>query len=662
MSVPTHFGRYRVLRPLASGEMGVVYLAEDPLIGRRVAIKGVRYIPDAEDEDIRRLQARFDQEIQAAGTFSHPNIVTLFDVGRQDGRAFIAMEYVEGRNLRAEMQAHGRMSVDRAIELSAPVSRALSYAHDRKIIHRDIKPTNILVSSEGIPKITDFGVARLYGSTLTHTGKIFGTPAYMSPEQAIGGELTGASDQFAVAAVAYELLTGERPFKGTSPTAVIYEVIEHHPEPPHDLIPLVPAAVGRVVMRGLEKNPEDRYESCEAFAEALEMAAEWSNAHPEQAYLEDPGPPHDTGVTATREDAVPGAALGRQLSDVLHVAAAVRVPERARTLIAGVRAGSRSFTAMVAGVVGLALLLTVVTMVATAGAPSTQPVDDAGNDPGVLVAAEPRRATPTRGAEAPTNTPVATQATTVNTEEPRRGVPRREEPRREEPVAGAESRTFVISTRPPGARIALNGDRLAGAAPLQIQVDQDQRNTLRLELEGFEPITWSFAVEDLSPAHLESGELHFPLAALAVEPSVEEQLSTPATSLPGELLAPTPSPPSATERAGIAAVAESGGPPPPPTSVRRLRAPAQTPAPEKLRHVDPEIPDGTRVDGVVIVEIEVSARGNVVQAKVLRGLTPLADQAALAAVVQWKYRPTDVSGAPVHVLMTVTVPIARSGG
>ncbi len=519
MSIPSHFGRYRVLRPVATGEMGVVYLAEDPLIGRRVAIKGIRFGAGAEDDEMRRLLARFEQEIQIAGTFSHPNIVTVFDVGRQDGRPFIAMEYVEGRNLRAELQAHGRMSIDRTIELTAPVARALSYAHDRNVIHRDIKPTNILVSSEGIPKITDFGVARLHGSTLTNVGRIFGTPAYMSPEQAVGTNLTGASDQFAVAAVAYELLTGERPFKGESPTAVIYEVIEYRPEPPHDLIPLVPTAVSQVVMRGLEKDPEDRFESCNAFADALEVAAEWSRAHPEQAYF---GGMTDgeTAFAIAEERPVSVGAIHRKIQAVVRAAAAIQVPAKARAMIADISNGPRSFAAMIAGGVGLAILLTVVTIVATAGGPTSKTTAPRSADPGVLAAAEPIPRPTVPIIRPPDNTrPVIAVAASEGTEDP---TTLDDSPRSATEGEAIEARTFLVLTRPSGARVVLNGERLEGAAPLEIRVDPRERYTLSFELDGFRPLVWSFAVDELSPTHLEAGELYFPLVALGADPATVE--------------------------------------------------------------------------------------------------------------------------------------------
>ena len=280
---------------------------------------------------------------------------------------------------------------------------------------------------------------------------------------------------------------------------------------------------------------------------------------------------------------------------------------------------------MIGGGVGLAILLAVVTIVATAGGPTSKTTAPSSADPSVLAAAEPipRPTVPIIGP--PDNTrPVIDAAASEGTEDP---TTVDDSPRGATEGEAIEARTFLVLTRPSGARVVLNGERLEGAAPLEIQVDPRERYTLSFELDGFRPLVWSFAVDELSPTHLEAGELYFPLVALGADP----------------------------------ATVDSGGQSLTPGSVRRVHAPAQAPTPEKIRHVDPELPDEVRVEGVVVLEIEVSARGNVVQAKVLRGLNPRADQAALAAVVRWKYRPTEVSGAPVHVVMTVTLPIAQSG-
>ncbi len=643
MSVPSHFGRYRVLRPLASGEMGAVYLAEDPLIGRHLAIKGIRFDALADDDEVERLQARFDQEIQIAGTFSHPNIVTVFDVGHQAGRPFIAMEYVDGRNLRAELQANGPMSADRAIALIAPIGRALTYAHERKIIHRDIKPTNILVSSEGVPKITDFGVARLFGSTLTNAGKIFGTPAYMSPEQARGNKLTGASDQFAVATVLYELLTGQRPFRGSSPTAVIYEVIETQPPAPHELAPLIPTAVSEVVMRGMSKDPEDRFESCAAFAQALEGAAAWAKANPDLAYFHSQAD-SDSGtveVAAALTWQERLEALSQRVARIAAAASRGDVWQGTRRFLMKVSSDTRSLVVFGGAALSLVVLLTVVAWAATSRTPDP-PTTPRAKQADLLTSPQPTdRGTPVgstrRGAAEGAATDVSVAESTSDTN-------------------GLGRRSFIVGSRPPGARVTLDGVALDQASPVTILVDMGSPHTLRLELEGYEPVTWGFSSESLSPDHLTAGELFFPLRPLPAEAVVD---AAPAAENVAADDAEEPDP------AAVAAEPEvdpwSGygvsGPPPSPANVRRIRAPSQAPTPERLRHVGPQFPASAPAGGVVVMEIEISARGNVVQAKVLRGIAPAIDQAALNAVVRWKYRPTSISGEPVHVLMTVTMPI-----
>jgi len=655
VSVPSHFGRYRVLRPLANGEMGVVYLAEDPLIGRQVAIKGIRFDPYSDDEEIQRLQQRFDQEIQIAGTFSHPNIVTLFDVGRESGRSFIAMEYVAGRNLRAELQASGPLTAEQGIKLVVPLCRALSYAHERGVVHRDIKPTNILVSSEGVPKITDFGVARLFGSTLTHAGKIFGTPAYMSPEQAVGGKLSGASDQFAIAAVMYELVTGERPFKGTSPTAVIYEVIEHDPPPPHEIAPLIPTAISAVIMRGLEKNPDDRYESCDAFADALKEGLAWSKANPELAYLDD-GSASDEGVgeTTLQNWRTAVVRLGKRARGLAAVVAGWRLGERARVTAGHMVQHPRSLAALTGGTLGLVALLTAVTWAASTGGPDYAPGTLARPESSVFAAAEPaagelpgRDRGVSRGSA---SHDLETMAAPAAAEGPA------VEADGEANDAEETTHTFVVSSRPAGATVSLNGESLGGSSPTRIEVRPGEHYTLRLEKDGYQPTSWEFSLDELSPRHLDSGELFFPLKTVATQ---EENISAPA-GMPMAALAGTESVAATEPDVEKEDSVIVGGPPPSPVTIRRVRAPAEAPTPEKLRHVDPDLPAGMSIDGVVVLEIEVSARGNVVQARVLRGLSPVADQAALDAVVRWKYEPTQIGGTPVHVLMTVTLPIQRS--
>ena len=666
MSVPSHFGRYRVLRPIAAGEMGTVYLAEDPLIGRQVAIKGLKFSDDASSEELGALQARFDQEIQIAGTFSHPNIVTLFDVGRQDTRSFIAMEFIDGRTLRAELQANGPLPYDAVVAMAAPICRALSYAHDRGVIHRDIKPTNIMLTAGGDPKITDFGVARLAGSTLTRQGKIFGTPAYMSPEQAIGHKLTGASDQFSIAAVVYEMLTGERTFKGDTPTAVIYKIVEDDPTPPEEVNPLVPHRLSRVVMRGLDKLPERRYSSCAELGEALEEAVVWAQANPDAALL---GTLPTAGKATTDESRAGGSSGTSPVSGEFLAANLERLAELIRTVAVSPPAQAvvrtvqtRPWTFALVGVFGAALIGSTW---ALGGASPTVPTPTSATLPARPVAQQSGAQDPGEPSERLPE-PLPMVATSygeprdvapddpIDSAEPGETAAAAEAPAPESAPApyGDETLAFRVTSRAGGARVILDGQPVATATPAGIEVSAAQRHQIRLELDGYQPILWSFEPGKLTEQHLSNRVLHFPLERVITEQqlasgALNEPLIGPVTTSNGATRnAPDSSPdPAVNEEPAAFDLGE----------VRRVRAPREAPIPAKTRHLAPEVPRGTAADGMVLLEIEISSRGNVVQAKVLRGLNPALDRAALDAVIRWKYEPTVLAAKPVHVVMTVSV-------
>ena len=655
MSVPSHFGRYRVLRALAAGEMGVVYLAEDPLIGRKVAIKGIRMDLHTPDAEIRGLQARFEQEIQIAGTFAHPNIVILFDVGHQDGRTFIAMEYIEGRNLRAELQATGPLPVGQVVDIIEPVCHALSYAHERGVIHRDIKPTNILLSEDGVPKITDFGVARLMGSTLTRAGKIFGTPAYMSPEQAISGELTGASDQFAVATLAYELLSGERPFKGTSPAAVIYEVIENHPASLDEIAPLVPNTVAEVVTRGLRKNPKERFDSCADFGVALKEALEWSQANPNLAYLGTP-PQLKDKVAISAASLFSGeffspAVLKKALTDLGGKATDMWQARRAQALSALQQPAPHVLT----GIAGLLVAVVLITATWSALGGNSSML---ANTPTTPAATEPvtQPAITSRGSAESSEQAIDT----MDNDDPGSATPTFGgavvEPEEASPTA-PDTFSFRVNSRPAGALVMLDGIPVGGATPVPIEVDRTGDHTLRLELDRSQPLTWRFSADRRTEEHFASGVLYFPLIPMVAQSNRATLRPATLGSRTGPWERRSESP--ATRRRGSEpAVASTPDAPPAANSIveiHRVKAPTEAPKPTKLHHVEPLL-SATPIDGgVVVLEIEISARGNVVQAKVLRGMGPAIDRAALDAIVRWKYEPTTLEGEPVHVVMTVTM-------
>jgi serine/threonine-protein kinase len=269
-------GRYVVLAELGRGAMGVVYRAHDPQLDRQVAIKTVRRdlgLPPEQDAELRK---RVHQEATAAGRLTHPGIVAIYDVLELAAIPYIVMEYVEGRTLADLIAAQGPLPSSRAVRLVTEVCSGLEYAHAHGVIHRDVKPSNILVTAGGAAKVGDFGIARVAGSHVTRTGAILGTPAYMAPEQLRGQALDGRSDIFALGVTLYEALTGVQPFQGDDLVALLYKIAHEAPVPVSRRNPSVPQALEPVTERAMAKNPEERYPSAGAFAHALvhAMAAE----------------------------------------------------------------------------------------------------------------------------------------------------------------------------------------------------------------------------------------------------------------------------------------------------------------------------------------------------------------------------------------------------
>ncbi|HEX9457990.1 MAG TPA: protein kinase [Thermoanaerobaculia bacterium] len=266
-------GRYEIVRELGKGAMGIVYLAKDPLIGRLVALKTIRPSAHADDEDTREFQARFVREAQAAGILNHPSIVTVHDIGQDEpsGMSFIAMEYVEGQNLK-EMLAQGRpLSFEQAADIIAQVAEGLDFAHSKGIVHRDVKPANIILLEGNRAKITDFGIAKITSgvANLTSTGQFLGTPNYMAPEQIKGTPVDGRSDIFSLGICLYECLTHRKPFGGDSLTSISYKIV-HEPFPPlHEINPTIPEGYGVVVTHCLEKDPAKRYQRGKDMSSAL---------------------------------------------------------------------------------------------------------------------------------------------------------------------------------------------------------------------------------------------------------------------------------------------------------------------------------------------------------------------------------------------------------
>jgi eukaryotic-like serine/threonine-protein kinase len=260
-------GRFQIASVLGQGAMGVVYLAHDPEIGRPVAIKTVR--PEAVGgETLQELEARFLKEARLGGRLQHPNIVTVYDVGRSGDVCFIAMEYVDGRPLTRYLASVDALPLRVKVGVVRQVAEALGHAHERGVLHRDVKPGNILVGADGRVKVTDFGIGKFTGastSELTRTGHMVGSPAYMSPEQVKGEKLDGRSDLFSLGIVLYELLTGARPFPGESITTLVYQILHTEPKDPLEWRADLPVATREVIARLLAKAPDRRPADAKAF-------------------------------------------------------------------------------------------------------------------------------------------------------------------------------------------------------------------------------------------------------------------------------------------------------------------------------------------------------------------------------------------------------------
>lgn len=264
-------GRYKILRVIGRGAMGVVYEAVDPDIDRVVAIKTINLM--LSPEEMVQYEARFKQEIKAAGRLNHPNIVTIYDVGKTDNMAYMAMEFINGCELKDLLRAGTPLPIDAALNIIAQAAEGLAFAHSRDIIHRDVKPANIMLleNEEGmVAKITDFGIARMPASAVkTMTGMVMGSPRYMSPEQVTGKNLSARSDIFSLGVVLYETLTGLAPFEADSISSIMYQTVHAAEDKPSNVNPNLDPDLDALVAKALAKSPDDRFDTMKAFARKL---------------------------------------------------------------------------------------------------------------------------------------------------------------------------------------------------------------------------------------------------------------------------------------------------------------------------------------------------------------------------------------------------------
>jgi eukaryotic-like serine/threonine-protein kinase len=265
-------GKYEIKRALGRGAMGIVYEGWDPIIARRVAIKTVKLPGDAADPETKEALTRFRREAQAAGGLTHPNIVDVHDYGETDDIAYIVMEFVDGPTLKSLFDKNERFELQAALSIMQDVLAALQYSHERGVVHRDVKPANVMLTSTGQAKLTDFGIARIESSSMTQAGTVLGTPAYMSPEQFMGQIVDTRTDIYSAGVLLYQLLTGERPFEGGM-SAIMHKALNTDPPLPSLIAVTSPPSFDAVVRRAMAKRPDERFATAAAFAEALRHAA-----------------------------------------------------------------------------------------------------------------------------------------------------------------------------------------------------------------------------------------------------------------------------------------------------------------------------------------------------------------------------------------------------
>jgi TonB family protein len=293
--MPQTIGRYQVQDSVGFGAMGAVYKAFDPLIKRTLAIKTIRLDIPRQSPQYKSFIERFYHEARISGTLSHPNIVTLFDIGEEGGLPYLAMEFVEGETIASILDRGVKFKPERVINLVSQIASAVDYAHGKGVIHRDIKPSNLILYDGERVKVTDFGIAKLVDTEMTQSGTLLGTPSYMSPEQAMGEKLDGRSDIFSLGVCAFEMLSGEQPFPGSNVTAILYKLVHADPVEPVnlELNGLVPQKWHQVFNRVLAKQPDDRYQSATDFVQDLEycLGAWFGSAMGEETISEsaDPG-------------------------------------------------------------------------------------------------------------------------------------------------------------------------------------------------------------------------------------------------------------------------------------------------------------------------------------------------------------------------------------
>ena len=467
---PEKLGRYEIVRELGHGAMGVVYEAVDPTIGRRVAVKAIRFdgIGTTADEAARR----FKNEARAAGGLNHPNLVTVYDAGEDGGNLYLAMEFIEGSNLDELLRTQRTLSPQRATEIVRQVCAGLDFAHSKGIVHRDVKPANVMLGAHDVVKITDFGIARA-GEAMTLTGQVVGTPHYMSPEQVVGKTLDGRSDLFSVGVMLYEMITGERPFEGQSITTIMYKIVHETPVPPRKLDSTIHPGLSAVIEKSLAKAPEERFQTGAELTKALEnyqtaqVTASAVMDIPTQGF---PIPDIDTKPSLS---SAPPVQSSPSLPNPSRTGAA-----RVRDFVAGLSPKSKKRIFAVA--VFFAIFL--ISRNRSHDGKSENPRTNNQTSPSVQTPAAPPAAAEPSDSDSPQPTPekaaVASQPLT----------------KRENATESKSTALLRVNSTPPSADIDIDGKPTGKTTPTELQLPRGQ-HSVSVRMSGFMPSSASFRVK-----------------------------------------------------------------------------------------------------------------------------------------------------------------------
>jgi serine/threonine-protein kinase len=560
--IPKKLGRFEILREIGRGAMGQVFLAHDPAIERQVAIKTIALPPGTSEQEARETSLRFLREAQAAGRLLHPNIVTIFDVGEENGLSFIAMEFIDGETLDRRARPGALLPPVEVLGLIVQAAAALDHAHAAGVIHRDIKPANLMRLADGTLKITDFGLAKDPSANLTQSGVLLGTPSYMSPEQIQGRTLDGRSDLFSLGVVLYELLTGVRPFEADSISTIIYRVLYEDPRPPAAHNPALPPEINLMLAKALAKVPDRRYDTGAALVvdlrkafsalapETLSRPFPRAAAGPSPARPSLPPPSPSAAAAPARPAPVTAPTPASAARRAGTAAPPARAPRTRPAGVPGIRApGTAPPPALLAHhpfkIAALAVTVAAGLLLFPRGANRSEPpgrrqppaaagpVQAAGI--GAASGAAGRRVTvpvetmPHGGAVFLDNIPLAEPRVVLALDDPKAHDIRARagclEATAEMTAADlasfggplvlelrARREVVAIGSEPAGARLVLDGRDTGKTTPVEIEIDTCERRTIELRLEGHRPWKGEFDPDE------GVGALAAALGAVTMEP------------------------------------------------------------------------------------------------------------------------------------------------